>query len=74
MKSNLTRWGIGLYVLVVMFFGSVAILWWMFDLICGNSLSQWYHVLAFFISLLISLSYLYWSVRLLDWIADKLDI
>ena len=73
-KFMLTKWSVGLYVVFVMFFGGVAILWSMFDWLVNKSPDPLYHVLCFFISMVVTLCYEYWAVRLLDWIADKLDI
>jgi len=73
-KFMLTKWGVGLYVVFVMFFGGVGVLWSMFDWTCGTSTQPWYHVLCFIVSFCTMLAYEYWAVRLLDWIADKLDI
>lgn len=73
-KFMLTKWGVGLYVVFVMFFGGVLLLWWLFDRLCSDSLSPWYHVAAFGVSMTVCLVYEYWCIRILDWIADKLDV
>ena len=73
-KFMLTKWSVGLYVVFVMFFGGVAILWTTFDWLADKSQSPLYHVLCFFVSMVTCLTYEYWMVRLLDWIADKLDV
>lgn len=71
---TLAKWCIGLYVTFIMFFGGVGVMWFMFGWMTNDSYNPWYHVLCFFISVCVLLSYEYWAVRLLDWIADKLDI
>lgn len=73
-KFTLTKWGVGLYVLFVMFFGGMGVLWAMFGWMTSDSSNPWYHVLCFIISMFVMLSYEYWAVRLIDYIADKLDI
>jgi len=73
-KFALTKWGVGLYVVFIMFFGGVFLLWTIFDWLCSSSSSPWYHVAAFGVSMTVCLVYEYWAVRILDWIADKLDV
>ena len=73
-RFTLAKWCIGLYVTFIMFFGGLAIMWVSFDWLAGKSPNPIYHVLCFFISMVVCLFYEYWAVRLLDWIADKLDI
>jgi divalent metal cation (Fe/Co/Zn/Cd) transporter len=73
-KFMLTKWSVGLYVVFVMFFVGVGIMWSTFDWLVNKSPDPLYHVLCFFISMVVTLCYEYWAVRLLDWIADKLDV
>ena len=73
-KFMLTKWGVGLYVVFIMFFMGVGIMWSTFDWLVNKSLNPLYHVLCFFLSMVSTLAYEYCAVRILDWIADRLDI